>query len=116
MDKDRSIRDCPAAKIEFIMINIEVKDLSVRFRMRRSGDILSALNNLSFSVAAGKFTCVVGPSGCGKTTLLNILAGLQKPTAGFVSINGNQIERPGNDRAMVFQSGALFPWRTVLRN
>lgn len=98
------------------MINIDVKDLSVEFTMRRSGDTLVALKDVNFSVSPGRFVCIVGPSGCGKTTLLNVLAGLYKAGSGSVLLNQKQVEGPGSDRAMVFQSGALLPWRTILRN
>ncbi|MBT3337227.1 MAG: ABC transporter ATP-binding protein [Anaerolineae bacterium] len=98
------------------MIEIEVKKLSVDFEKRRDGDKLNAVKNLSFSVSPGRFLCVIGPSGCGKTTLLNVLAGLLEPSAGTVLFNGKQDKGPGKDRAMVFQSGALLPWRTVLGN
>ncbi len=98
------------------MIAIELKDVSVTFNMRRTGEMLNALHGLTFRAEAGKFVCVVGPSGCGKTTLLNLLAGLETPAAGSLLLNGNPIAGPGSDRAMVFQSGALLPWRSVLRN
>lgn len=98
------------------MVTIEVKNLSVEFTMRRNGGALVALSDFHFTADSGKFVCVVGPSGCGKTSLLNVLAGLQKPAAGSVLLNGKQVSGPGSDRAMVFQSGALLPWRTVLRN
>ena len=84
--------------------------------MRRTGKRVPALHDLNFSVSNGKFVCVVGTSGCGKTTLLNVIAGLQPPTGGDVLLDGAQIRGPGHDRAMVFQSAALLPWRTVLRN
>ena len=75
-----------------------------------------ALQDLNFSVEAGKFVCIIGTSGCGKTTLLNVMAGLQPPTRGDVLLDGVPIRGPGLERAMVFQSAALMPWRTVLRN
>jgi NitT/TauT family transport system ATP-binding protein len=65
---------------------------------------------------SGKFVAVVGPSGCGKTTLLHVIAGLQPATRGEVSLDGQPIKGPGRNRAMVFQSAALLPWRTILRN
>jgi NitT/TauT family transport system ATP-binding protein len=98
------------------LIEIDVKSLSVDFEKRHDGDKLNAIKNLSFSVSTGRFLCVVGPSGCGKTTLLNVLAGLLEPSAGTLLFNGQQVRGPGRDRAMVFQSGALLPWRTVLGN
>ena len=93
-----------------------MKNLSVEFTLRRNGGALKALSDLDFAADSGKFICFVGPSGCGKTTLLNVLAGLQKAAAGSALLNGAPVSGPGRERAMVFQSGALLPWRTVLRN
>jgi nitrate/nitrite transport system ATP-binding protein len=64
----------------------------------------------------GEFTCIIGHSGCGKTTVLNILAGLDTPSEGAVIVDGKAIEGPSLDRAVIFQSHALLPWRTVLGN
>ena len=76
------------------------------------------LADVSFEVREGEFFCIVGPSGCGKTTLLRLLAGLIKPTAGKIDFYGAPITGPGRDRAIVFQdySKALLPWRTVTGN
>lgn len=68
----------------------------------------TALRNFSFSVSEGEFICLIGPSGCGKSTILKIIAGLETPSSGTV-------KRPENI-SMVFQSGALLPWLTVLEN
>ena len=75
-----------------------------------------ALENLSFDVQAGEFICLLGPSGCGKTTLLNIIAGLDKPDSGTVLMDGKEITGPGRDRVEIFQEPALFPWLNVLDN
>src|SRR5712672_1860734 len=64
----------------------------------------------------GDFTCIIGHSGCGKTTVLNILAGLDEPSAGTVIVDNQAIEGPSLDRAVIFQSHALLPWRTVMGN
>ena len=72
--------------------------------------------NLWLSMARGEFGCVIGHSGCGKTTVLNILAGLDEPSEGAVIVDGQAIEGTSLDRAVIFQSHALLPWRTVLGN
>jgi NitT/TauT family transport system ATP-binding protein len=75
-----------------------------------------ALENVSLTCEPGEFVVVVGPSGCGKSTLLNIAAGMIRPDAGAVSIDGRSVTRPGPDRAMVFQDHGLFPWLTAEQN
>ena len=67
-------------------------------------------------MARGEFVCVIGHSGCGKTTVLNILAGLDVPSEGAVIVDNQAIEGPSLDRAVIFQSHALLPWRTVMGN
>src|SRR5579871_2778298 len=76
----------------------------------------TVFENLWLSMARGEFACVIGHSGCGKTTVLNILAGLDQPSEGAVIVDGQGIEGPSLDRAVIFQSHALLPWRTVLGN
>jgi nitrate/nitrite transport system ATP-binding protein len=80
------------------------------------GGATTVFENLWLSMARGEFVCVIGHSGCGKTTVLNILAGLDAPTNGTVIVDGQAIEGPSLDRAVIFQSHALLPWRTVLGN
>lgn len=78
---------------------------------------VTALRDVSFTVAASEFVCVVGQSGCGKTTLLNLLAGFLAPTRGEITIGGKAMTGKGLDRGIVFQDSAqLFPWRTARRN
>ena len=89
--------------------------LSVRGVERRF-DTTLALQATDLSVAENDFITILGPSGCGKSTLLRIVAGLDRPTAGEVLLDGRRIEGPGADRGMVFQSYTLFPWLTVLDN
>ena len=75
-----------------------------------------AIEGINLSIEEGQFVCFVGPSGCGKTTLLNILAGLDKPTEGEVILDGKPVYGTGPDRCMVFQEAALFPWLKVIDN
>lgn len=81
-----------------------------------NGDDVVALNGVDLEIRKNEFICVVGPSGCGKTTLLNIIAGLEQPTAGTATIHGRPILGPGPDRGVIFQQYALFPWSTVKKN
>jgi len=75
-----------------------------------------ALQNVDLDIRKGEFITFIGPSGCGKTTLLRLIAGLDTPQSGIVSIEGQPIEKPGYERGFVFQQAALFPWKTVEGN
>ncbi len=72
--------------------------------------------DLWFGVNRGEFVVLIGHSGCGKTTILNILAGLEAPDGGVLVMDGHQISGPSLDRAVIFQSHALYPWLTALGN
>ena len=74
------------------------------------------LKDVSLEVRDEEFLVILGPGQCGKSTLLRIIAGLEKPTSGSVTLNGKEIKGPGPDRGLVFQSYMLFPWETVLAN
>lgn len=86
------------------------------------GQNVVAMENISLEIAAGRFCVVVGPSGCGKTTLLNSIAGFETPTSGRIDLDGRTIAspemrtNPGPNRMVVFQNGALFPWKSVMWN
>jgi len=82
-----------------------------------------AVDNCSLEIAAGEVCMIVGPSGCGKTTLLNAIAGFHSITEGEIYLDGEMLcgaSKPlaeqGSDRIVVFQHGALFPWKTLLEN
>jgi NitT/TauT family transport system ATP-binding protein len=82
----------------------------------RGGQMLTALSNVDLRIADGEFITVVGPSGCGKTTLLKILAGTLRRSAGTVRLRGAPLDGPSRDVGVVFQAPTLLPWRTVLSN
>lgn len=75
-----------------------------------------AVENVNAIIQEGEFICILGHSGCGKSTVLSIIAGLQQATLGGVVIDGTEIDAPGADRAVVFQSPCLLPWLTARQN
>jgi len=75
-----------------------------------------ALKGVDFSIEKGEFVSIIGHSGCGKSTVLNIVAGLYQATSGGVILDGKEVDEPGPDRAVVFQSHALMPWLSVYEN
>jgi NitT/TauT family transport system ATP-binding protein len=95
---------------------VEVRGVSLTFQTA-DGEV-QALSNVDLDIAEGDFVSFIGPSGCGKTTLLRVIADLEQPTAGSLSVNG---VTPGQARLQrhygyIFQAAALFPWRTIERN
>ena len=93
---------------------LAIEEVSKSFQTT-SGTVL-ALDRISLQVNEAEFVCIVGPSGCGKTTLLNIIAGLEKPDSGRVLADGKAVTSPGRDRLVMFQESALFPWLNVFGN
>ena len=93
---------------------LAIDDVSKTFQAA-TGKVL-ALDHVNLQVNEGEFVCLVGPSGCGKTTLLNIIAGLEKPDNGSVRADGKPVTSPGRDRLVMFQEPALFPWLDVFGN
>lgn len=95
-------------------MKVQVNHLSKTFES--NGEILQVLDDINFGIREGQFVTLLGPSGCGKTTTLTIIAGFQRADAGEVLIENRKVTAPGADRAFVFQSYALFPWKTVRKN
>ncbi|SEC67109.1 ABC transporter ATP-binding protein [Paenibacillus sp. GP183] len=93
---------------------IMATDLTKWYKSKKSE--LLALDQVSFHVEQNEFVSFVGPSGCGKSSLLRILAGLEDMTSGTLLVSGKEVDGPGADRGMVFQSYTLFPWLTVREN
>src|SRR5919106_5920454 len=100
------------------MAKLEARNIGKQFVavQRNEARLITAIKNINLTIEDEQFVCFVGPSGCGKTTLLNILAGLDKPSEGEVILNGRPVTETGPDRIMVFQENALFPWLKVLDN
>jgi nitrate/nitrite transport system ATP-binding protein len=94
---------------------ISIEGISKRYPAPGGGQI-AVFEDLWLAMRRGEFVCVIGHSGCGKTTVLNILAGLDMSSGGAVLVDGQAIEGPSLDRAVIFQSHALLPWRSVLGN
>src|SRR5882672_3671132 len=95
---------------------LDVRGVSLELYNERTDQSLPVLSDIDLEVGAGELVSVVGPSGCGKSTFLNAVDGLIKVTGGKILVDGRAVERPGPDRAMVFQHDSLFPWRTVVEN
>lgn len=98
------------------MANLIIRDLTKIYFDLYTGQHVTAIQDVSLTVSEGEFVAIVGPSGCGKTTLLNVVAGFIPPTHGEVLLDSRRVQGPGPDRGVVFQSFALFPWKTVLDN
>jgi nitrate/nitrite transport system ATP-binding protein len=94
---------------------IKIEGIAKRFT-GRDGTATTVFEDLHFSIDQGEFVCLIGHSGCGKTTILNVLAGLEPSSAGYVFVGGREINGPSLDRAVIFQSHALMPWLTVMGN
>jgi NitT/TauT family transport system ATP-binding protein len=91
---------------------IQIRELSKRFE----GATVNALENVDLDIAENEFVTFVGASGCGKSTLLRTIAGLETHTSGALLVDGQPVDGPGIDRAMVFQHYSLYPWMTVQGN
>ncbi|HID26618.1 MAG TPA: ABC transporter ATP-binding protein [Methanosarcinales archaeon] len=89
---------------------LQIKNLSKKYKN------LTVLDDINLEVADCEFVCILGPSGCGKTTLLRIIAGLEEPTSGTLSMNHKTIKGITPEIGMVFQEYTLFPWRNILDN
>ncbi|MBR1563523.1 MAG: ATP-binding cassette domain-containing protein, partial [Ruminococcus sp.] len=95
--------------------SINISDIE-RIYTDTDGKAVQALKNVDLDIRAGEFISLIGPSGCGKTTLLRLIAGLDKPQAGALSIDGRTITGVDPERGYVFQQGSLFPWLDVEHN
>ncbi|HIE05821.1 MAG TPA: ABC transporter ATP-binding protein [bacterium (Candidatus Stahlbacteria)] len=94
---------------------LKIKGVRKVFTKDRHQEVI-ALDGLSFVCNEGEFLCIVGPTGCGKTTLLRLIAGLEPPTEGKITMNGQIISGINKQATLVFQQYSLFPWRNVIDN
>lgn len=113
MSSARALRVVPDPRLA--SAKLQLRGVSKTYR-QESGEHVRALDDVSLDVAPGEFVCLIGPSGCGKSSLLNLIAGLDGPDEGEVSMDGHAVDRPGPDRAVLFQEPALFPWMSVTAN
>ncbi|MCE2406792.1 MAG: nitrate ABC transporter ATP-binding protein [Pseudomonadales bacterium] len=93
---------------------LELENVSVSFGV--GSERVDVLHDVSLQIEQGEFVAILGFAGTGKTTLVNLLAGLEKPTKGQVLFRGERVESPGPERSVVFQSYSLLPWLTVAGN
>ncbi|HEY1384490.1 MAG TPA: ATP-binding cassette domain-containing protein, partial [Dongiaceae bacterium] len=95
---------------------IDIRNLGLTFQTADAPVV--ALSNISLGIRAGEFVSLIGPSGCGKTTLMRIVADLEQPTEGSVTVNGVSPREARLKRSYgyIFQAAALYPWRNVQRN
>ena len=98
------------------MKSLTINNLSKTYFDPYAAKHLTAVHDVSLDVPEGEFVSIVGPSGCGKTTILNMIAGFLPASSGEIIVDGRLVSGPGPDRGVVFQSHALFPWKTVLEN
>jgi NitT/TauT family transport system ATP-binding protein len=94
---------------------LEFHNVSKQFSMP-SGQVLTAVQGIDFTVGAGEFVAVVGPSGCGKSTILSMTAGLYQPTTGEVRVSGKVVTKPNPQVGFMLQKDLLLPWRTIVKN
>jgi NitT/TauT family transport system ATP-binding protein len=95
---------------------LDLAGVTKRFSAPGGGSVLTAIERVSLAVRAGEFVAVVGPSGCGKSTILNLVAGLDRPSEGRILLNGVPVEGPNPTVGFMLQKDLLLPWRTIVHN
>jgi nitrate/nitrite transport system ATP-binding protein len=95
---------------------LQVEDLAQRYPGGRDQPEVVVFENLSFGVAKGELVAMIGHSGCGKSTILNAIAGLTRPSGGYVFVGGRLVQGPSISRGVIFQNHSLLPWKTALAN
>ncbi|SBO42024.1 ABC transporter ATP-binding protein [Cyanobium sp. NIES-981] len=95
-------------------MHLSVDNVSKVFGVGRAAKCV--LDGISFEVNTGDFVALVGSSGSGKSTVMRLVAGLERPTTGSITVDGQSVKGPGSDRGMVFQKYSLYPWLTAAQN
>jgi len=95
-------------------MHLQVDNVSKRYGHGSTAKLV--LDQISFDLHSGEFLALVGSSGSGKSTLMRLIAGLERPSAGCIRIDGQPVRGPGSDRGMVFQKYSLYPWLTAAQN
>jgi NitT/TauT family transport system ATP-binding protein len=111
MPLDATAQTCDARAVK-----LSARGVRIDFWNERIKRNLRVLDGVDLDVREGELVAIVGPSGCGKSTFLGAVDGLVKMRAGEIRVDDQRVDKPGADRAMVFQQDSLFPWRTVMRN
>jgi len=94
---------------------VSLRDVTIAFRLA-DDSIYTAVEHASLEVADGEFVAIVGPTGCGKTTLLNVAAGLLRPSSGSIEVLSSALNGINRAAGYLFQAEALFPWKTAIDN
>lgn len=95
---------------------LEIDNLAKRYPSPDGGEPLTVFEGLNLDIYKGEFVCILGHSGCGKSTIMNILAGLDKPSHGAVTMDKTELSGPSLDQGVVFQNYSLLPWLSALKN
>jgi NitT/TauT family transport system ATP-binding protein len=96
-------------------VDIELRGVTKRFATP-AGSLFTAIRDVDMTIGTGNFCAVVGPSGCGKSTMLGLIAGLDNPSAGMVTVAGSPVRGITAGTGFMFQADALMPWKRVLDN
>lgn len=98
------------------MPSVNASNISKTFNEEKNGEPIQALTDVSLHIEDNEFVSIIGPSGCGKSTFLMMIAGLETPTKGKITLDGKTIDGPNGSQSIVFQEYLLFPWKTVRQN
>ena len=115
MSESSTISHNVSSRVTSATTAIELRDVTKRF-LTPSGQVYTAIRDITLSVAPGEFCAVVGPTGCGKSTTLGLISGLEPASEGLVQVMGQPVHGIDPRIGYVFQTDAVLPWRNVLRN